>query len=194
MGGPYVIVSNCNITEGARLDSKKTATTLALGSCMEVFATLIEEGVVRGLTSRGGYVTLFHLNSKCGDSGTGINSNDSPRQKNDCGTQVIINATPIPLGIYQIVHGALTVTSGISSSSSCRRKLALNTMVDIVETHIEKVSTDESHVRGRFRATNADCGGVDHDTSSNINDGGWITMLEVHGRKMRMYVRPKQHK
>ena len=192
--GPYVVIENCKLTEGARLDSKETATALAPGSCIEIVATLIEEGVVRGLTSRGGYVTLFDLNSKYGDSGTAINKNDIPRQKENCGTQVMINATPIPLGIYKIIHGALTVTSGISSSSSCLRKLELNSMVEIVETHIEKRSIVESHVRGRFRATNADRVGVDHDTSSNINDGGWITMLEVHGPRMKMYVRPKQLK
>jgi len=195
--GTYVIIADwpgCNITEGAQLDSKNESATLTPGSIMEVVATRMEKGMVLGLTASGGYVTLFHFTSKYGNSGTQIDSNNSLQQRNDDGNQIIITAIPIPLGIYQVIHGALTVTSDISSASSCQTKLALNTMVEIMETHVEKGSTDESRVRGRFRTTNADCGGVVHDASGNIDNGGWITMLEAHGPKMRMYVQPKQSK
>eukprot|EP00804_Cyclotella_cryptica_P013784 CCRYP_016891-RA/>CCRYP_016891-RA protein AED:0.03 eAED:0.03 QI:587/1/1/1/1/1/3/401/700 len=58
--GAYVAVaeSGCVITEGGRLDSKVKG-TLSPGSCIEVVATRIEEGVVRGLIAAGGHVTLF---------------------------------------------------------------------------------------------------------------------------------------
>lgn len=58
--GAYVAVaeSGCVITEGGRLDSKVRG-NLSPGSCIEVVATRIEEGVVRGLIAAGGHVTLF---------------------------------------------------------------------------------------------------------------------------------------
>lgn len=58
--GEYVVVSEngCVITEGANLCSKMKY-SVACGMCIEVVATRIEDGVVRGLVSSGGYVNLI---------------------------------------------------------------------------------------------------------------------------------------
>ena len=58
--GAYIAVaeSGCVITGGGKLDSRKKG-KLTQGSCMEVVATRIEEGAVRGLIATGGHVTLF---------------------------------------------------------------------------------------------------------------------------------------
>jgi len=188
--GAYVIVEyepGCNITEGAHLDSKEKGPALVPGSCIEVVATRLEEGVVRGLIARGGYVTLFRVVFRVASNG-----NNSRRQKSYGGTRIIMNAMPVPLGLYQIIQGTLTVTSHMSSASSCRTRLALNSMVEIVETYVEKKSTDVIRVRGRVRATNTGGGGSD-DAGSDSSNKGWITVFEVRGHSMRMYAHPKQY-
>lgn len=84
--GAYVAVaeSGCVITEGGRLDSKVRG-NLSPGSCIEVVATRIEEGVVRGLIAAGGHVTLFVPTGKTDRAGT----------QRDGGRMF---AMPVPLG------------------------------------------------------------------------------------------------
>ncbi|KAL7539914.1 hypothetical protein ACHAXR_009704 [Thalassiosira sp. AJA248-18] len=127
--GAYVVVaeSGCVITEGGRLDSKAKGTRVP-GSCMEVVATRMEEGVVRGLIANGGHATLFALD-----------------RKNSLIGQMF--AMPVPLGTYQIIQDELLVTTGVSSTSSIAMKLQLNATVKITETSVE-----DGRVRGRICA------------------------------------------
>lgn len=55
--GAYVAVADCGcpVTEGGRLDSKLRE-VLERGTCFEVTATRMEDGVVRGLVAWGGFV------------------------------------------------------------------------------------------------------------------------------------------
>eukprot|EP00581_Thalassiosira_minuscula_P017615 CAMPEP_0183716172 /NCGR_PEP_ID=MMETSP0737-20130205/10166_1 /TAXON_ID=385413 /ORGANISM="Thalassiosira miniscula, Strain CCMP1093" /LENGTH=1275 /DNA_ID=CAMNT_0025945395 /DNA_START=232 /DNA_END=4059 /DNA_ORIENTATION=+ len=136
--GAYVIVADepgCEITEGGQLDSKVKGTLLP-GSCMEVVATRMEEGVIRGLIASGGHVTLF-----------------VPSRAKD------MIAMPVPLGTYQIIQDALMVSADIDSSSPFVRRLPLNANVDIVETHVEDRSTEGNRVRGRYVGSDSSSGG-----------------------------------
>eukprot|EP00804_Cyclotella_cryptica_P013775 CCRYP_016898-RA/>CCRYP_016898-RA protein AED:0.26 eAED:0.23 QI:0/-1/0/1/-1/1/1/0/724 len=58
--GAYVASSeaNCLVTEGTSLYSKVQG-KLPQGSCVEIVATRIEDGVIRGLISTGGHVTII---------------------------------------------------------------------------------------------------------------------------------------
>ena len=140
--GAYVVVAEpgCVITEGGRLDSKIKG-KLAPGSCLEVVATRMEEGVVRGLVEGGGHVTLF-APPRGGGGKNGNNNNNNGRAKPDNGRMF---AMPVPLGTYQIIQNGLSVTSGISVTSSTLVKLQSNKNVEIIETRVEN-----GRVRGRI--------------------------------------------
>ncbi|KAL9185855.1 hypothetical protein ACHAXT_003632 [Thalassiosira profunda] len=175
--GAYVVVAEpgCVITEGGRLDSKVKG-TLVPGSCIEVVATRMEEGVVRGLIDGGGHVTLFvppGVNrGGSGGASTGGKTGDGGR----------MFAMPVPLGTYQIIHAALPVTSGISPTSPVSMKLPLNATAEVVETRVE-----DGRVRGRICAVVNEDGSRVASTSSvagsTASDAcGWINLFEPERR------------
>jgi hypothetical protein len=104
--GAYVAVaeSGCVITEGGRLDSKVKG-NLSPGSCIEVVATRIEEGVVRGLIAAGGHVTLFVPTGRTDRSGA----------QREGGRMF---AMPVPLGELQKAS-YLQLCPGESPNHSC---------------------------------------------------------------------------
>ena len=178
--GAYVVVAEpgCVITEGGRLDSKVKG-NLVPGSCMEVVATRMEEGVVRGLIDGGGHVTLF---MPAGKNRSGISSTSDNGRKNADGGRMF--AMPVPLGTYQIIQNGLSVTSGISSTSSILMKLQLNATAEIIETRVEN-----GRVRGRICAVINEDGsrvvGYERSSSSNGSAGeacGWINLFEPNMR------------
>mmetsp|Transcript_9045 Transcript_9045/g.18123 ORF Transcript_9045/g.18123 Transcript_9045/m.18123 type:complete len:950 (-) Transcript_9045:85-2934(-) len=157
--GAYVAVAEggCVITEGGRLDSKEKG-TLNPGSCIEVVATRIEEGTVRGLIAAGGHVTLFVLN--------GVSTNRLAAMggtKNPDGGRMF--AMPVPLGTYQVVQNGLSVTTGLSMNSPVSMKLKVNACAEIAETRVEG-----GRVRGRLTAVGY--GGVAKEVS------GWMSLFE----------------
>jgi hypothetical protein len=151
--GAYVAVaeSGCVITEGGRLDSKVRG-NLSPGSCIEVVATRIEEGVVRGLIAAGGHVTLFVPTGKTDRAGT----------QRDGGRMF---AMPVPLGTYQIIQNGVNITTGISSASPVSVKLKQDACAEIVETRVE-----DGRVRGRISAVGY--GGISKEAR------GWIDLFE----------------
>jgi len=195
--GAYVVVAEpgCTITEGGRLDSKIKG-KLVPGSCMEVVATRMEEGVVRGLLEGGGHVTLFsppraNGNVSAATNNANASSSNLTRKNADGGK---MNAMPVPLGTYQIVQSNLYVTTAISSTSSIVMKLQMNARAEVIETRVE-----DGRVRGRI------CGVVNEDgtrvvgyekgmmsgTSSSSGNGvsstsesasGWINLFEPNQR------------
>jgi hypothetical protein len=90
--GAYVAIaeSGCVITQGGRLDSKVTG-NLSPGSCIEVVATRIEEGVVRGLIAAGGHVTLFVPTGRTDRGGV----------QREGGRMF---AMPVPLGEFSLIY------------------------------------------------------------------------------------------
>lgn len=151
--GAYVAVaeSGCVITEGGRLDSKVRG-NLSPGSCIEVVATRIEEGVVRGLIAAGGHVTLFVPTGRTNRAGA---NKDGGR----------MFAMPVPLGTYQIIQNGVNITTGISSASPVSVKLKLDACAEIVETRVE-----DGRVRGRISAVGY--GAVSKEAR------GWIDLFE----------------
>jgi hypothetical protein len=151
--GAYVAVaeSGCVITEGGRLDSKVKG-KLSPGSCIEVVATRIEEGSVRGLIAAGGYVTLFVPTGRSDRAGA---TREGGR----------MFAMPVPLGTYQIIQNGVNITTGISSASPVSVKLKLDACAEIVETRVE-----DGRVRGRISAVGY--GGVSKEAR------GWIDLFE----------------
>jgi hypothetical protein len=154
--GAYVAVaeSGCAVTEGGRLDSKVKG-SLAPGSCIEVVATRIEEGVVRGLIAAGGHVTLFVPSGRGGAATAGGKSQDGGK----------MFAMPVPLGTYQVIKNGLEVTTGISSLSPVSIKLKQEACAEIVETRVE-----DGRVRGRMSAVGYS--GVSKEAR------GWINLFE----------------
>mmetsp|Transcript_22244 Transcript_22244/g.45830 ORF Transcript_22244/g.45830 Transcript_22244/m.45830 type:complete len:340 (+) Transcript_22244:894-1913(+) len=157
--GAYVAVADCGcpVTEGARLDTKMRE-VLVRGTCFEVTATRIEEGVVRGLVAWGGFVSLFApgsgVPSKSSNSNTS-NSNGTNGAKQNFTKHGNIRADgginfamPVPLGQYSIIypHG-LPVTAGFSRHTPIKTKLKLDDIVEVVETRVE-----DGKVRGRLSA------------------------------------------
>lgn len=176
--GAYVVVADepgCIVTEGGQLDSKEKG-TIAPGSCMEVIATRMEGGVVRGLIASGGYATLFAAAKRSNNRNTAGGDGDGDEQ------QQSMRAMPVPLGDYKIIQNAIRVTAEVESSSTLMKRLSLNATVTITEAHVEERSIDGSRVRGRLRAG----GGADEA------DGGWITLFEVRRNRMKMYAHPKR--
>jgi hypothetical protein len=157
--GAYVAVAEggCIITEGGRLDSKEKG-TLNPGSCIEVVATRIEEGTVRGLIAAGGHVTLFVLNGAATNRLAAMGGS-----KNSDGGRMF--AMPVPLGTYQVVQNGLSVTSGLSLNSPVNMKLKVNACAEIAETRVEG-----GRVRGRLTAVGY--GGV----AKEVN--GWMSLFE----------------
>lgn len=151
--GAYVAVaeSGCVITEGGRLDSKVRG-NLSPGSCIEVVATRIEEGVVRGLIAAGGHVTLFVPTGRTDRSGA----------QREGGRMF---AMPVPLGTYQIIQNGVNITTGISSASPVSVKLKQDACAEIVETRVE-----DGRVRGRISAVGY--GGISKEAR------GWIDLFE----------------
>ncbi len=185
--GAYVVVAEpggCIVTEGGGVDSK-VKYKLPPGSCMEIVATRIEGGVVRGLIDGGGHVTLFvpprmHAASNI--------SNTEGRKSDDGGTML---AMPVPLGTYQIVRTGLLVTAGMSYDSSIVAKLQTKYMAEVVETCVEN-----GRVRGKIRAVVneegtrvvVECehrGGSVSVASSSGKGGdviGWVDLFEKNQR------------
>jgi hypothetical protein len=157
--GAYVAVAEggCVITEGGRLDSKEKG-ILTTGSCIEVVATRIEEGTVRGLIAAGGHVTLFVLNGASTNRLAAVGGTKNP----DGGRMF---AMPVPLGTYQVVQNGLAVTSGLSLNSPVSMKLKVNACAEIAETRVEG-----GRVRGRLTAVGY--GGV----AKEVN--GWMSLFE----------------
>ena len=174
--GAYVVVAEpgCVITEGGRLDSKVKG-KLIPGSCCEVVATRMEEGVVRGLLEEGGHVTLFAPPR----GSVTVNTSNGAR-KQDTGRMF---AMPVPLGTYQIIHNGLPVTADISVTSSTQTKLQQNTNVEVLETRV-----DEGRVRGRVcvvgnerqLATGSCAGSTSGSQAGMIH--GWINLFEPNQR------------
>jgi len=176
--GAYVVVAEpgCVITEGGRLDSK-VKSTLVPGSCMEVVATRMEEGVVRGLIASGGHVTLF-VPPDSSRKNTAATTSDNNSRKNADGGRMF--AMPVPLGTYQIIHSGLTVTTGIESTSSIVMKLQLNATAEVTETRVEN-----GRVRGRICAVVNEDGSrvVGYEKASGSdNASGWINLFEPNQR------------
>ena len=71
---------DCVITDGGQLDSKVKGSFVP-GSFMEVVATRMEEGIVRGLIASGGHVTLFVPPG----AKQGTNTATSTRASGSCG-------------------------------------------------------------------------------------------------------------
>jgi hypothetical protein len=71
--GSYVAWSkaNCLVTEGASLYSKVQG-KLSRGTLVEIVATRIEDGAVRGLISTGGHVTLLIIPDDCYEQNNGF--------------------------------------------------------------------------------------------------------------------------
>ena len=166
--GAYVVVAEpgCAITEGGGLGSKVRG-TLVPGSCMEVVATRMEGGVVRGLIDGGGHVTLF-----VPPRNNATTTSEGERRKNADGGRMY--AMPVPLGTYRIIHAGLPVTSGISSTSSVMIKLGVGATAEIVETRVEN-----GRVRGRT------CAVANEDGSAcgpGGDAGGWINLFEPDRR------------
>jgi len=157
--GAYVAVAEggCVITEGGRLDSKEKG-TLNPGSCIEVVATRIEEGTVRGLIAAGGHVTLFVLNGASPNQLAAVGGTKNP----DGGRMF---AMPVPLGTYQVVQNGLSVTTALSMNSPVSMKLKVNACAEIAETRVEG-----GRVRGRLTAVGY--GGV----AKEVN--GWMSLFE----------------
>jgi len=179
--GAYVVVAEpgCVITEGGRLDSKVKG-KLIPGSCCEVVATRMEEGVVRGLLEEGGHVTLFA--PPRGSVTTNANNSNGAR-KQDTGRMF---AMPVPLGTYQIIHNGLLVTADISVTSSTQTKLQHNTNVEVLETRV-----DEGRVRGRIctvignnerQIAAGSCAGSTTGGSQAGMIIGWINLFEPNQR------------
>lgn len=177
--GAYVVVAEpgCVITEGGRLDSKVKG-KLIPGSCCEVVATRMEEGVVRGLLEEGGHVTLF-----APPRGSVNANNSNGARKQDTGRMF---AMPVPLGTYQIIHNGLPVTADISVTvtSSTQTKLQQNTNVEVLETRV-----DEGRVRGRIctavgnneRQLGGSCAGSTNGSQAGMIHG-WINLFEPNQR------------
>ncbi|KAL3810817.1 hypothetical protein ACHAXA_007507 [Cyclostephanos tholiformis] len=195
--GAYVVVAEpggCIVTEGGGLDSKVKYKLLP-GSCMEIVATRIESGLVRGLIDGGGHVTLFvppRMKMSAHAGSNDINDFGSigaeGRRSDDGGTML---AMPVPLGTYQIVRTGLSVTLGMHSDSSIIMKLPSKSMAEVVETCVEN-----ERVRGRI------CSVVNEDGARVVVEGerrggsisvtssvgmsadvtGWIDLFEKHQR------------
>ena len=185
--GAYVVVAEpgCVITEGGRLDSKIKG-KLAPGSCLEVVATRMEEGVVRGLVEGGGHVTLF-APPRGGNNNKNNNNNNNGRTKPDNGRMF---AMPVPLGTYQIIQNGLSVTSGISVTSSTLVKLQSNINVEIIETRVENgrvrgricsvlVNEDGTRVKAGSTCTSSTSGG---SGGGGEVTNGWINLFEPNQR------------
>ena len=141
--GAYVVVAEpegCIVTEGGGLDSKVKSKLLP-GTCIEIVATRIEGGVVRGLLDGGGHTTLFvpppRMNMDSNNKSTVVG-----RQTKDGGTML---AMPVPFGTYQIVRNGLSVTTGMSSDSSIIMTLQAKMMTEVIETCVVN-----GRVRGRI--------------------------------------------
>jgi len=209
--GAYVVVAEpaCVITEGGRLDSKVKG-TLVPGSCMEVVATRMEEGVVRGLIEGGGHVTLFvpprnnassakgtnnhnstaNNTANTNNNASGNNNSNSGRKNSDGGRMF---AMPVPLGTYQIIQSGLSVTTGISSTSSILMKIQLNATAEIIETRVEDgrvrgricavVNEDGTRVVGYEKAAGMRSGSSTSSTGTASNNAsGWIHLFEPNQR------------
>ena len=173
--GAYVVVAEpgCVITEGGRLDSKVKG-KLVPGSCMEVVATRMEEGVVRGLIEdSGGHVTLF-----APPRGSPNANANNGRTKPDAGRMF---AMPVPLGTYRILQNDLAVTSGISASSPILARLQQKVTVEVIETRVE-----EGRVRGRICSTErqltASIASATTGSQSSSVVNGWINLFEPNQR------------
>lgn len=192
--GAYVVVAEpggCIVTEGGGLDSK-VKYKLPPGSCMEIVATRIEGGVVRGLIDGGGHVTLFvppRMHAASNISNTDHGSSGAEGRKSDDGGTML--AMPVPLGTYQIVRTGLLVTAGMSCESSIVVKLQTKYMAEVVETCVEN-----GRVRGKICAVVneegtrvvMECehrGGSISVASSSGKGGdviGWIDLFEKNQR------------
>ena len=180
--GAYVVVvepEGCIVTEGGGLDSKVKSKLLP-GTCIEIVATRIEGGVVRGLLDGGGHTTLFVPNNKSTVVG---------RQTKDGGTML---AMPVPFGTYQIVRKGLSVTTGMSSDSSIIMNLEAKMMTEVIETCVVN-----GRVRGRICSVMSEdgtciaieCterrGGGGGSISSCLSSGertAWIDLFERNQR------------
>jgi hypothetical protein len=193
--GAYVVVAEpggCIVTEGGGIFSK-VKYKLPPGSCMEIVATRIESGLVRGLIDGGGHVTLFvPPRMKMSARASGDNDRDSigaeGRKSDDGGTML---AMPVPLGTYQIVRSGLSVTLGMSSNSSIITKLPSKSMAEVVETCVE-----HERVRGRICSVVNEDGtrvvvecehrGGSVSIASSVGMGadasGWIDLFEKNQR------------
>lgn len=192
--GAYVAVADepgCIVTEGGTLDSKVKG-ILAPGMFIEIVATRMESGVVRGLVASGGYLTLFAPPGRRGGRAAGADSvcDDKERSSSGKGSgkSTSMFAIPVPLGKYQTIQDALSVTVGIASSSSLARELALTSTIEVIETHVEhgnNADGSSNRVRGHIRFFANEEGTVDCGTNS-----GWITLFEVRRDIMIMYAHP----
>ncbi|KAL7469094.1 hypothetical protein ACHAXS_009339 [Conticribra weissflogii] len=143
--GAYVTVSEsgCIVTDGGRLDSK-VKEIIAPGSCIEICSTRIEDGVVRGLLSSGGYISLFSSLGKASIAGSRGGAVGAAASKIGSGQMF---AMPVPLGTYQNLQDGLVITSGVSSTSPMITKLKKDACAEIVETRVE-----DGRVRGRIQS------------------------------------------
>jgi len=143
--GAYVTVSEsgCIVTEGGRLDSK-VKEIIAPGSCIEICSTRIEDGVVRGLLTSGGYISLFSSLGKASIAGSRGGAVGAAASKIGSGQMF---AMPVPLGTYQNLQDGLVITSGVSSTSPMITKLKKDACAEIVETRVE-----DGRVRGRIQS------------------------------------------
>jgi len=175
--GAYVVVAEqgCVITEGGRLKSKVKGSFVP-GSCIQVVATRMEEGIVRGLIASGGHVTLFvPPGAKQGSSATTRASGGRSKENKPDGGRML--AMPVPLGTYQIIRGGLSVTSCIASTSSILMKLPLDATVEITETCV-----DNGRVRGRVCAAMNKDGSRPNCSGSNGTATGWINLFDPNQR------------
>lgn len=169
--GAYVVVAEpgCAVTEGGSLESKVRG-KLVPGSCLEVVATRMEEGLVRGLLASGGHVTLF------APPWTQRGGKDGGR-RTETGRMF---AMPVPLGTYRVGRDdGVAVTATAAAASAVLATLEQHATAEIVETRVE-----DGRVRGRVGAaahedgSRAAAGG----SLGSGGGGGWIHLFEPHQR------------
>jgi len=159
--GAYVAVSeaNCTVTEGGSLNSKFRS-LLRRGSCVEIVATRIEDGVVRGLISTGGHVTLIGLKQSQGKKND--KSCSSPNEE-----QYLMH---VPTGVYKVIYAkGLPVFMGLETNSPSAMDLEAESFVQVVETSVRN---------GRV------CGRIISVINGNVRQDlhGWIYLFESSRR------------
>ncbi|KAL7521004.1 hypothetical protein ACHAWX_005694 [Stephanocyclus meneghinianus] len=159
--GAYVAVSeaNCTVTEGGSLNSKFRS-LLRRGSCVEIVATRIEDGVVRGLISTGGHVTLIGPKQSQGKKNE--KSCSSPNEE-----QYLMH---VPTGVYKVIYAkGLPVFMGLETNSPSAMDLDAESLVQVVETSVRN-----GRVFGRIISVIN--GNARHDLH------GWIYLFESSRR------------
>jgi hypothetical protein len=157
--GAYVAVaeSNCTVTEGGSLSSKFRY-LLTRGSCVEIVATRIEDGVVRGLISSGGHVTLISQKpSQIKKDGIAASKEEH-------------HLMHVPTGVYEVIYSkGLPVYMGLETNSPSAMDLDTGSFVQVVETCVQN-----GRVYGRIISI------INGNVRFDLH--GWIYLFESNRR------------